>query len=118
MSTEQKDLARLAAISNTHACILRAKRASDELNAAIASLCGFMMSKTDTNDVSLTDDTDTVFMDPRNDSIDVSTVDAIQYDEDGVLIVVDSEGLSTPILDLMLEARLALAEKLVKMLEA
>jgi len=93
-----------------------AREASINLDFYLKSLIGAMMSKTDTEDVSLTDDTDTVFMDPRNTSADTTTIEAIQYNDDGELIVVDSQGASTFLNDLMMEARIALAEKLAKML--
>lgn len=94
----------------------KAKETSDELTEVIKGLCGAMMSKTDTEDVSFTDDTDTVFMDPRNDSMDVSTMESIQM-KDGVLVVFDDRNPdSVEVADLMLETRINLAEKLAKML--
>lgn len=94
----------------------KAKETSDELTAAIGALCGAMMNKTGMDDVSFTDDTDTVFMDPRNDSMDVSTMESIQM-KDGVLVVFDDRNPEpTELADLMLGTRIDLANKLAKML--
>ena len=107
------DQAKAAMIRYARVAVRDAEKADKDLTASIGALCGAMMSKTDTDDVSLTDDTDTVFMDPRNASADTTTIEAIQYNDDGELIVVDSEGNSTFLNDLMIEARIALAKKLI-----
>ena len=95
----------------------KAEEASKELNEALVDLCGAMMRQTDTEDVSLTDDTDTVFMDPRDDSMDTSTIESIQM-EDGRLVVYDDQNDEpTDLTNLMMEARMNLAVKLTNMLK-
>jgi hypothetical protein len=95
----------------------KAEEVSKELNEALVELCGAMMRQTDTDDVSFTDDTDTVFMDPRDDSMDTSTIESIQM-EDGRLVVYDDQSDEpTDLTNLMMEARMNLAVKLTNMLK-
>lgn len=94
----------------------KAKEASKELNEALVDLCGAMMRQTETDDVSFTDDTDTVFMDPRDSTTDTSTIESIQM-EDGRLVVYDDQSEDpTNLTNLMMEARMNLAVKLANML--
>ena len=94
----------------------KAQAASKELNEVLVDLCGAMMRQTDTDDVSFTDDTDTVFMDPRDSTTDTSTIESIQM-EDGRLVVYDDQSDDpTDLTNLMMEARMNLAVKLANML--
>jgi hypothetical protein len=103
--------------SRASRALQKAEEVSKELNEALVELCGAMMRQTDTDDVSFTDDTDTVFMDPRDDSMDTSTIESIQM-EDGRLVVYDDQSDEpTDLTNLMMEARMNLAVKLTNMLK-